>query len=114
MKLGSIKISSQLIELSKKGDNRLSILFTKFFPLKIEHDLIESIYTGVCDNFRDLKEGETIPFYGCVIDEKNKTMKIKEETERLKKIKKLDEKKKKAMKEGKIIKKYDHENNISY
>ena len=104
MKLGSIKISSQLIELSKKGDNRLSVLFTKFFPLKIEHDLNESIYTGVCNDFRDLEECEAIPFYEFIINENNKTIKLimKPKVDK-DHIKKLDKKKKKALKEGKII-----------
>lgn len=64
MKLGKIKVSSTLVLESTKD---LIPLFTKFVPLHIEREMNigDFIYTGFCEEFEDIKEGEDAPFYEC-------------------------------------------------
>lgn len=62
MKLGKIKITHQLILENSKD---ILPLFAKFLPLHVEREINigDFIYTGICDEFEDVKEGEDIPFY---------------------------------------------------
>jgi hypothetical protein len=65
-KRGKIKISFQLYE---NDFELISPMFTKFQVLHIEQEhwnWKDYIFTGVCDDFRELKEGEQIPFYDCI------------------------------------------------
>ena len=70
-KLGKVKMSSEMVL-----DNPMDLLpiFTKFIPIHIERQLNydDFIYTGVCEDFDDKKEGEEIPFYMCSVTQNEK------------------------------------------
>ena len=76
-KLGKIRFSSEMI-LEHTLD--LIPIFTKFIPIHIERQLNydDFIYTGVCEDFDDKKEGEEIPFYLCSVttNEKHEVVKV--------------------------------------
>jgi hypothetical protein len=64
LKLGKIRISHSLYT---KDYDIVSVIFTKFQPFEIEKRLFEDlIFKGICDDFREIKEGEQIPFYDCI------------------------------------------------
>jgi len=66
MKLGKIKISDTLI---REQPMMLLPILTKFVPIHIEGrpHYRDYLYTGLCDDFDDLTEGESIPMYDCTI-----------------------------------------------
>ena len=79
--MGHIKISYPLYREMRDGKKQdlCKLLFSKFFPFFMDHDLYRNIvtYYGTCEEFREIKEGEIDPLYEVVVHEvKGKPNKI--------------------------------------
>ena len=66
-KRGKVKVSSHILFNSEP--EFLKAFFSLFYPIEIQNQLITSVYLGMCDSFDELKEGESIPEYECMIKE---------------------------------------------
>ena len=66
MKLGKLKISDILI---REDPMSLLPVFAKFVPIYIEirPHYRDYVYTGLCDEFDDIKKGDAIPVYSCTM-----------------------------------------------
>ena len=66
--LGRIKLSFEFLQQPNK--QVLSALFTEFFPVFITMERYYEIeYYGLCSDFEEIKEGETIPYYSVIVHE---------------------------------------------
>lgn len=77
MKLGQIKISDTLIK-----DYTLDLLpiMGRFVPIHIEirPHLRDYVYTGISEQFEDIKEGDSIPTYDAIMTQhEDKTISVK-------------------------------------
>ena len=85
MKLGKFKISDTIIHDARMDNKHLSreclgVLFGIALPIHIENrpHKRDHIYTCVSDKFKNIKEGESIPFYEATfVRDKNNNIKIK-------------------------------------
>jgi hypothetical protein len=75
MKIGKIKITDTLV---LKDTLSLLPLFSKFVPIRIDtSNLFYFVYMGICEDFKDIEEGDEIPYYICTFTgDTHKTMKV--------------------------------------
>lgn len=65
-KKGRVAISDAIIRNPQDNKAALSLLFSKFFPLKIEHEFHGLIYWGFCEAFDEVGEAEVVPSYEAI------------------------------------------------